>query len=338
MGKSLGERMGIFLIGLCFLVGAGLIFFAALILPLDRSGQAPSGRSGSVPQVPDSTTAASTDDQLASPALPLEGDLTMGGEAGEVLIGMTLRPGEPGPNEVLVYVLPLEGEEEAGDIPVTISTEERSVRATECGPTCRGAELDLHGGEELTVRVGGTTGGEDVFQLPGLPPPDGSALFGRMQERMHDLQTYRLEETLSSGRATVRANYAFEAPDRMRITVDSGSDRILVANREWSRRRPQAPWKEELGIKPKVPRFVWDSGGDPMAPRILGQSPVKENRSTILSFFGGSGGTPIWFRLWIDDDGLVHRAEMRAQGHFMGHRYFAFDAPFEIVPPTDGHG
>ncbi|MGH2764833.1 MAG: hypothetical protein ACRDKA_02805, partial [Actinomycetota bacterium] len=74
-------------------------------------------------------------------ALPREGDLTMGGKAGEVLLGLTLRPGQPGPNRVLVYVLPLEGEEEAEGIPVTLSAGEQSVRATECGPTCRRAEL-----------------------------------------------------------------------------------------------------------------------------------------------------------------------------------------------------
>lgn len=324
-------------VGLSFLVGAGLIFTAAFLLLIDGSGQAPDGRSGPVPPDPGSTTSASNEEELASPALPRQGDLTMGGEAGEVLIGMTLRPGQPGPNEVLVYILPLEGEEEADGIPVTISTGDRSVRATGCGPTCRRAQLKLQGGDSLTIRVGGASGGEDVLQLPELPAPDGSAIFSRVQERMHALQTYRLEETLSSGRATVRADYAFQAPDRMRITVDSGSDRILVGKREWSRKRPKGSWREEVGIKPKVPRFVWDSGGESVAPRILGETRVDGSPATVISFFGGSG-TPIWFRLWIDGDGLVHRAEMRAQGHFMDHRYSGFDAPFEIVPPVEGGG
>ncbi len=258
----------------------------------------------------------------------------MGGEAGEILIGLTIRPGEPGANEVLVYILPLEGEEKADGMPVTISSGDRSVRARGCGPTCRRTELDLQGGEKLTVGVGGASGGEDALQLPELPAPDGSATFSRMQERMHSLKTYRLEETLSSGRATVRADYAFQAPDRMRITVDSGSDRILVGNREWSRQRPEAPWQEEPSIKPKVPRFIWDSGGEPVGPRILGEARVDGSRATVISFFGGSG-TPIWFRVWVDGEGLVHRAEMRAQGHFMDHRYYAFDAPFEITPPVE---
>ena len=38
--------------------------------------------------------------------------------------------------------------------------------------------------------------------------------------------------------------------------------------------------------------------------------------------------------LWTDADGLVHRAEMRGQGHFMDEHYTDFDAPFTIQSPT----
>jgi hypothetical protein len=256
----------------------------------------------------------------------------MGGEAGEVLVGLTLRPAEPGLNEVLVYVLPLEGEEQADRLPVTLSVGDRTVTAASCGPTCREAELELGGGEQVQVRVGGRVGGTDLFWIPELPAPDGSELFARMQERMHELQRYRLQETLSSGRATVRADYAFEAPDRMRIEVDSGSERVLVGNREWSRQGPAQPWRGELGIKPNVPRFVWDGREGPIAARVLGSGRAGGRPATVVSFFQGSGSLAIWFKVWIDDEGLVPRAEMRAQGHFMDHRYFAFDAPFHIVP------
>lgn len=265
-------------------------------------------------------------------ALPGEGDLTLGGEAGEVLLGVTFRPARPGPNEVLIYVLPLEGEEDAGGLPVTVSAGDGPVPAAECGPTCRRVELDIRTGDRLRVEVGGGTGGVDTFRIPELPPPDGSALFATLQERLHALRTYRLEETLSSGRATVRAEYAFQAPDRMRIAVDSGSERILVGNREWIRQHPGAPWREEPGIKPRVPRFVWDQR-QPVAVGVVAQDEVDGRAATVLSFFSG-GGTPIWFRLWVDQEGLVPRAEMRAQGHFMDHRYFDFDSLLRIEPPS----
>src|SRR5258708_35332659 len=45
----------------------------------------------------------------ASPALPQGDDLTLADGAGNVLIGLTVRPAQPGANTVLVHVLPLEG-------------------------------------------------------------------------------------------------------------------------------------------------------------------------------------------------------------------------------------
>ncbi|HXF57497.1 MAG TPA: hypothetical protein VNO34_08015, partial [Actinomycetota bacterium] len=269
-------------------------------------------------------------------ALPRAGDLTLGGDAGEVLVGLTIRPARPGPNEAFVYVLPLEGEEAAAGLPVGISTGGPLVRMEDCGLTCRRAELTLRGGERVRVVVGGGPGGSAAFHLPPLPPPDGVPLYQRMQERMHALRTYRLEETLSSGRAVVRADYAFQAPDRMHIRVDGGMERVIVGDREWRREGPGGRWRPDVAIPPQVPRFIWDFGGDPVAVRIVGREEVDGLTTTVLSFFGQSGTVPIWYRLWVDPEGLVRRAEMRAQGHFMDHRYFGFDAPLRITPPVAG--
>jgi len=60
---------------------------------------------------------------------------------------------------------------------------------------------------------------------------------------------------------------------------------------------------------------------------------VDGQRTTIISFAGGGPGAPIWFRLWVDPQGLVRRAEMRAPGHFMNDTYYDCDAPFTIVGP-----
>lgn len=234
-----------------------------------------------------------------------------------------------------MYVLTLD-EEEAAGIPVEVSSGERFIEAARCGPTCRSADMDLRGGETLRVRVGGGSGGEDEFELPELPSPDASALHSRMRERMKQLDTYRLEETLSSGKAVVRARYAFQAPDRMRIAVDPGAETVTVGNRDWTRKAAGEPWQAAPAIRLKVPRFIWDIVGRPVAPKILGPAQVGGTPATVMSFFGQSGNSPIWFKLWIDRRGLVRRAEMRAPGHFMDHRYFAFDAPFEIVPPGRG--
>jgi copper transport protein len=267
-------------------------------------------------------------------ALPREGDLTLGGDAGEVLVGLTIRPSEPGPNEVLLYVLPLEGQDAAAGLPVRVSTGGPAVATEDCGLTCRRTELSLQGGETVEVHIGGKAGGTAVFDLPPLPPPDGASLYKRMQERVHALRTYRLKEVLSSGRAVVRADYAFQAPDRMRIRLDSGFERIIIGEREWRREGPADRWRADPAIPPEVPRFIWDFGRDPVAARIVGQEELDEVSTTILSFFAGSGNTPIWYRLWVGPEGLVRRAEMRAQGHFMDHRYSGFDGPLQVTPPV----
>lgn len=267
-------------------------------------------------------------------ALPRSGDLTQGGSAGEVLVGLTVRPGRLGPNEVLVYVLPLEGEEAAEGIPVRISVSGRTEEMEVCGLTCRRTETELRGGERVRVHIGGPAGGTSTFRLPALPPADGRELFGEVQDRMHQLRTYRIDEVLSSGRATITATYAFQAPNRMRIAVEGGTQRIVIGDREWRREGPGDPWEGESAYPPSVPRFIWDSGEGPTAPTIVGRDRLDGVNTTVLSFLGGPGSTAIWFRLWVDPGGLVHRAEMRAIGHFMDHRYFAFDAPFQIEPPA----
>jgi hypothetical protein len=239
--------------------------------------------------------------------------VTLGGSAGEVLVGLTVRPGTPGPNEILVYVLPLEGEEAAEGIPVRISLSGRTEDMEVCGPTCRRSETELRGGERVRVHVGGPAGGTSTFCLPSLPPPDGGELFDKMQDRMHQLRTYRIDEVLSSGRATVRATYAFEAPDRMRIAVEEGAERIVIGDREWRRDAgPGDPWEEESAFPPRVPTFIWDSSEGPTAPTIVGRDRLEGVDTTVLSFVGGPGGTAIWFRLWIDRGGLVRLSEMRA--------------------------
>ena len=46
------------------------------------------------------------------------------------------------------------------------------------------------------------------------------------ESRIHQLQTYRLFETLSSGLATIPATYTFQAPDRMESSVNGESQAI----------------------------------------------------------------------------------------------------------------
>ena len=83
-----------------------------------------------------------------------------------------------------------------------------------------------------------------------------------------------------------------------------------------------------------VPSFIWDYFRPFVDVRIVGSARVAGVHTTIVSFADGQPGTPIWFRLWIDSQGIVRYAEMRAPGHFMNDTYYDFDAPFTITAPT----
>ena len=98
-------------------------------------------------------------------------------------------------------------------------------------------------------------------------------------------------------------------------------------------------WKIERGAPAvPVPMYIWDSFRPYQDVRILGRATLGGVRTTEIAFAGGTSDLPVWFRLWVDTKGLVHRAEMRAPGHFMNHRYYDYDAPITIEPPKGGSG
>jgi copper transport protein len=273
---------------------------------------------------------------LAS-ALPRDGDLTLGADAGDALLGLTLRPGNPGPNEALIFVLPDEGEPAAAGLRVDLVVAGQSIQVRQCGATCRSAQVEAQGGEHVEIRVGGTKGGIASFDLPTLPAPEGAPLLQQMQERMGKLNTLRYEEILGPGDSAIHTEYSLQAPDRISYQIKAGAALVWIGGTRYLRVGPDAPWQaEEAGLRLEVPLYTWDPPAVRrlVAPRVLGQSSLGGADTQVVSFFGEAGSLPVWFRLWVDADGLVHRAEMRAPGHFMDHRYFAFDADFTIEAPV----
>jgi len=271
--------------------------------------------------------------QNSAAALPRAGDLTLGGHAGQILLGLTIRPATPGPNQLLVYLLPLQGK--AQDIPVKVSVQGGNLPVRECGPNCRVSEVNLKGGERIAVTAAGSAGGTQIFDLPKLPAPDGTALLDRMQQRMHELGTYKEDDSLNSGLAAIQSQYAFVAPDRMESSVNGQSQVIWIGTTRYLLDSPGGTWQvEQGGPSIPVPSFIWDYFKPFIAPRILGIQMADGHKTQILAFYGQSGSTGVWFRLWVDAQGLVLQAQMRADGHFMDDRYYDFNAPITIQPPT----
>lgn len=129
------------------------------------------------------------------------------------------------------------------------------------------------------------------------------------------------------------------APTRLHGVITEGDtsfrEIIRIEDRMWRREAPDGPW---VGGEPEGPvvksnRFIWDYP-EKVAARIVGTDTVDGLDTRIVSFFVPVGeNLPVWYRLWVDDDARVRQAEMRAQGHFMDHHYYDFDAPIEIEPP-----
>jgi hypothetical protein len=269
----------------------------------------------------------------AAQALPAAGDLTMATSAGDDLVGLTLRPARPGRNTAWLYVLPIGGEPAASGLAVTLALDGRPDAVSRCGPACRTADVDVRGGETLTGGGGGRDGGTARFRVPALPAADAGADVDRVQAVMHTLRTYQLDETLQPAAVPLRVTYSFQAPDRLRYAVSGGAETVIVGPSQYTRDGPGAPWLVHALPPVQVPSFVWD-GALPTAARSLGTVDGGGHPLQMISFYEDLDGTPVWFELDVDAGGLVERASMRAQAHFMTHRYRDFDAPLTVLPPT----
>ncbi|WP_338198618.1 CopD family protein [Candidatus Nephthysia bennettiae] len=268
----------------------------------------------------------------AGQVLPQTGDLTLGGSAGETLVGLTLRPGKPGPNVAWIYLLPIENPAAVPRGDVRVDLEGRPIASRPCGLTCQIAELQLQGGESLTIALSGRAGGKASFRIPALPAADGSALVEKASQRMEALRTYRIEEVLGPAALPLRTLYAFQAPDRLRFQLSTGPETVIVGGSRFSMDRPSGAWRVEPAVPVKVPSLTWEPASF-LGTHLIGSAQLAGQATQVVAFFEMLNGFPVWFRLWIDGEGLVWRAEMRAQGHFMDDGYRDFDAPFTIEPP-----
>lgn len=269
-----------------------------------------------------------------SDALPTDdADLTLADTVGSVLVGFTVGRAGSGGRELLVHLEP-SGGVGAAELTARLTVDGRPVALDRCGPTCRRGVAAVAGGDQLEVAVDGVAGGPATFDVPALPPPDGDELVERATQRMNALDSYRVVETLGPVDPPIRARYAIQAPDRLRVTTDDGAVTVRVDDRLYRRRAGQRRWRTRDVPPLDLPNHIWDEPDtEPIAARVIGTDRVDGAHTQIVAFFEEVRDRPIWYRLWIDDDGLVRAAEMLTRGHFMAHRYHAFDQPVTVDPP-----
>ena len=270
----------------------------------------------------------------AAQAWPRPSDFTMAAGAGHTLVGLTLRPGTPGRNQVILYLVPPSGEAAAEGIHAQISFAGAAAPLTVCGTSCRTGFVELKGPVSAHVDISGSDRGSADLAIPNLPADDAAAMFEAARARMRRLSSYADDEVFGPVEPPLRTQYQFEKPDRMRVRGSLGAEQVWVGSRIYRRDSPSSAWRVEPAGSPlRVGEFIWD-GGTPLNVRRVGESGSGAGHLTEISFFELRDQTPLWFRVWVDDNQAVVRSEMRAQSHFMDDTYGQFDIAFKIVPPV----
>ena len=82
-----------------------------------------------------------------------------------------------------------------------------------------------------------------------------------------------------------------------------------------------------------VPTYAWEAT-QATGAHVLGADPSRGAGVTVVAFFEDADNQqPVWYRVWVDPSGLVLRAEMTTQGHFMDDDYLDPDASPSIQAP-----
>ncbi len=266
--------------------------------------------------------------------------LSIADASGPFVVGLTILPPRPGPAELRVQVLGVD----AGDGLRNARFDATSGGATVGVPLDQGCGLGCFAGKvtfaaagdwQLTVAIDSNRGPISIAQSVPLPALDGSAALAKSLSAEEGLKSAVLTERLSGsvGGPTYVATYRFEAPDRAEITLNDTSQ-ILVGEEQY-RRTSSGPWAKSSF---PAPGFSWPTGyyrdfwEGAAAVRILGTDTVDGVPSEVIAFVRAD--IPAWFRVWVGtSDGLVRRADMRAEGHIMNQTYAELNGPITVQTP-----
>ncbi|HMJ00892.1 MAG TPA: hypothetical protein VK488_13730 [Gaiellaceae bacterium] len=277
------------------------------------------GGGGSEPTTTASdTTPLSSTQSFSLPLAEEPSTLALAKHSGALLVGLAARPG--GPVEVAV----LRGQDPVAANEFQVQIDGKTVEARTCGQGCSRIEAAVLGGspKRLTVRAGSVT---LAFELPARLPPTGAGVFGRAQETMGSLQSFRFHERLTSGAGGVSTDYEVQAPNRLRLHTTGGYRAVYIGRAQWDYqggRWERAPFPG-LTLKQML---VWYQAKH---ARIVGR---RANGVTELAAFGLEP-VPAFFRLEVEPTGRVVEADMIAASHFMVHRYSDYNGRFTIRPP-----
>ncbi len=254
--------------------------------------------------------------------------LMIAGRAGDVLVGLRVRPGGP----IDVTAIPADTK----PIPkaaLAITLGKQRVATTSCGGSCFRIAAPQALRRQLPLRVAvdrdGKRPASAAFVLPPRLPPTADGLLRELNRSMSGIRSFRVDETLSSGLSGIKARFLFRAPDRMSYVTSDGARAVVIGAKRWDSEK-RGPWKRTDATGVRVPSFIWSGSG---GARLIGRTTLEGRPVRVLAAFRPDADFPAWLRLFVRADRRVVRAEMIAPAHFMVDRLSGFDQPVRIAPP-----
>ena len=308
------------------LAAAGVVLLAAVLVAFP----VPPGRAGDDPAA---EAAADTN------GLPQPGDLTLARMADDTVVGLSIRPGGPGINDLYLHLVPPRPDD-ADQIEVSLTVDDGDpVETRTCGDACRVATAPLEAGTALSFDLAGVAGarGQAMFTVPEVPAPDATDIVTALREQMDVITSVRYDEEFGPADPPIVSTWELVLPDRIHGTIHSSRYRetIRIADRWWNRDAPDGPWEEARGsgegLTVRVNNYLWDVNSS--NHHLIGTDTIDGVPTRVVSFFTEVGQLPIWYRLWVDDQDRVRRALMLTQGHVMDQRYYDYGAPITIESP-----
>jgi copper transport protein len=248
-------------------------------------------------------------------------------------------------SRIAAFWLRREGEQLSGTLrlldsqakPVDAPVQVPRAAGDSCGVGCW--RLKLSGADQRVTAVVEEEGKRYRASVPATWEAGANSkarrLVARAQGTMRELRSVSEDERLTSGPGTyVRTLYRLKAPHSFSYETSLGARSIVIGKRQWTRTRRDAWRVASFGGSSAFRTrdfFRWTPYA--RAARLLDVYRRHGRRIADVALIDPS--TPVWFRLQIElSTGWVLKDRMITKAHFMDRRYFAFNEPVEIEPPS----
>ena len=267
--------------------------------------------------------------EVAPAPAPPRGTVVFAGQAEELAVGLSVRPGA-----ALRLTATVIGQTGFGvdGLDVRLSARSansvRAVAAHPCGHGCYAASIALAYPRGFGVLVVGDGNPRSLaFAVRQWPPPSGTAFLSRATSTFSELRSVIYREHLASDPThAITTLWTLVAPGSVQYSIAGGAQGIVIGRRRWDRPSRTAPWTFSVSDPLTQPAPPW--GPRSRDARVMRETPSAVTLSWVDPVI------PAWYT------GTFQRAkelpttmQMTAPAHFMEHRYLAFDTPVTITPP-----